>query len=114
MNSQLLERVRRLLEDAEAPSRNRYFEEFAGEEGQRVFRLYRIYLSLWEELGRAADRPEVRVAAAAEPGGLLLTVEDPKVAYRRQCLVPRELAPAFDQRLASLGLGPAPARKMEA
>jgi hypothetical protein len=106
----MLERVRRLLEDPETPSRNRFFDEFAGEEGQRVFRLYRIYLSLWEELGEAAGRPEVRVAAEPVAEGVMLTVEDPKVAYRRRCLVPSELQAVFGRRLASLGLaGPAAA-----
>ncbi len=99
IHSQVLE----LLLDKEAPSRNQDFERFSGPQGQRIYRLYRIYLSLLAELEQASQRPEVRVSLSREEGGYYLVIEDPRLAYRRNCLLPLELAPAFVERLRAWG-----------
>jgi len=92
------------LEAQEQPSRNRQFHEFNSLEGQQVLRLYRLYLSLLTELEEAAERPEVLICAQKKAGGIMLVLKDPKVAYQRSCLVPKELAHTFTKRIKKLGL----------
>ena len=104
MSNDIHDQVLRLLMEDYPPSRNRNFDRFKGTEGQRVYRLYRIYLSLLAELEEALDRPEVRVSIERQSDGYLLLIEDPKVAYRRNCLVPLSLAEPFLERLRALGL----------
>jgi len=104
MSNDIHGRVLTLLMEDYPPSRNRNFDRFKGPEGQRVYRLYRIYLSLLAELEEAMERPEVKVNINREGDGYRLLIEDPKVAYRRNCLVPLALAEPFLERLRALGL----------
>ena len=104
MNREILASVLELLQAPEPVSRNQQFQRFEGRRGERVHRLYRLYRSLGAELEQAAGRGEMRVRACRRPGGLELTVENPKVSYRRICLVPPELDPYFREILSRLGL----------
>jgi len=104
MDHYILERVLGLLMEEHPPSRNRSFDRFSEPDGQRVYRLYRIYLSLLAELEEAVERPEVRVSFSRETDGYRLLIEDDKVSYRRNCLVPSVLAEPFLERLRALGL----------
>lgn len=104
MNDDIHGRVLTLLMEDYPPSRNRNYDRFKGPQGQRVYRLYRIYLSLLAELEEAMERPEVKVNINREGDGYRLLIEDPKVAYRRNCLVPLALAEPFLERLRALGL----------
>jgi hypothetical protein len=104
MNNDVHGRVLNLLMEDFPPSRNRNFDRFKDPDGQRVYRLYRIYLSLLAELEEAAERPEVQVRFSREGDGYRLIIENPKVAYRRNCLVPISLAAPFLERLKALGL----------
>ncbi len=92
------------MEAQEQPSRNRQFHEFNSREGQQVLRLYRLYLSLLTELEEAAERPEVLISAQRQSSGIMLVLKDPRVAYQRSCLVPKELAHTFTKRMKRLGL----------
>lgn len=93
-----------MLETHDQPSRNRNFQDFNSPEGQRVLRLYRLYFSLLSDLEDAAGRPEVLISAFDEAGGIMLELKDPKVSYRRSCLVPKELAGTFHRKIQELGL----------
>ena len=104
MSTDIHDQVLSLLMEDYPPSRNRDFDRFKSPQGQRVYRLYRIYLSLLAELEEAVDRPEVKVNIKREGEGYRLLIEDPKVAYRRNCLVPLSLAEPFFERLKALGL----------
>jgi len=104
MKNDIHGRVLTLLMEDYPPSRNRNYDRFNGPDGQRVYRLYRIYLSLLAELEEAAERPEVQVDLSREGDGYRLVIEDPKVAYRRNCLVPLSLAEPFLARLRAMGL----------
>ena len=104
MSREILASVLELLQAQDPPSRNQHFQHFEGGRGERVRRLFRLYRSLGAELEQAAGGAEVRVRARHRPQGLELTLENPKVAYRRICLVPPELAPYFRGLLARLGL----------
>jgi hypothetical protein len=104
MNDKIHGQVLTLLMEDYPPSRNRNFDRFKGQDGQRVYRLYRIYLSLLAELEEAMERPEVEVSIQREGDGYRLMIQDPKVAYRRNCLVPLDLAEPFLERLRALGL----------
>ena len=97
-------RVKALLEQEEGFSRNKSFQEFSGSEGQRVIRLYRLYSSILKELETAAGRPDMEVSVRQEEGALWLTMTDHRVAYRRICSVPAELADHFRLHLSRLGL----------
>lgn len=104
MSNEIHDQVLSLLMEDYPPSRNRDFDRFKGTKGQRVYRLYRIYLSLLAELEEAMDRPEVSVSIQRETDGYRLVIQDPKVAYRRNCLVPLSLAEPFLERLRAMGL----------
>ncbi len=104
MSQEILGSVLELLRAEDPASRNRHFQQFEGRRGERVHRLFRLYRSLGVELEQAARRRDMRVRARRRPAGLELTVENPKVAYRRTCLVPPELDPYFRDILARLGL----------
>lgn len=104
MSSEIHDQVLSLLKEDFPPSRNRNFDRFKGKEGQRVYRLYRIYLSLLAELEEAMDRPEVKVSIKREDDTYRLVIEDPKVSYRRNCMVPLALAEPFLERLSAMGL----------
>ena len=103
MPDPIMARVSALLSKREANSRNRNFNAYASQEGQQVFRLYRLYLSLLSEIEQAAGRPEMVVKASSHTGGLMLELTDPKVAYCRRTLVPPELSALFKNTLKSLG-----------
>ena len=103
MKAKVLAQVADLLENHDQPSRNRNFQDFNSPRGQNVLRLYRLYLSLLLELEDAAARPEVLISASDEAGGLMLELKDPKVSYRRSCLVPKELAETFHQKIKGVG-----------
>ncbi|MGD9124591.1 MAG: hypothetical protein PVG60_05830 [Desulfarculaceae bacterium] len=102
MKTDVLAEVLGLLSAAEHQSRNRNFEDFTSQNGKRVLRLYRLYHALLKELEEAAARPEIRVSSKPDSQGLMLSLEDPKVSYRRTCLVPWELAPFFQDKLKAL------------
>lgn len=104
MINDIHDQVLSLLMEEYPPSRNRDFDRFKSAKGQRIYRLYRIYLSLLAELEEAMDRPEVSVSIKRETDGYRLEIEDPKVAYRRNCLVPLSLAEPFLERLRAMGL----------
>ena len=106
-NGEVLERVRSLLAGEGRQSRNQGFAEFSDREGQEVMRLYRLYVSLAQELRAAAERPDVRVLASRQEGGLRLEVRDPKVSYRRSCHIPPSLVGHFLKVLAQMGPRPA-------
>ncbi len=98
-------KVSALLKKRNADSRNLNFNAYASPEGQKVYRLYRLYLSLLSEIEAAADRPEMTVKASIQKSGLMLELTDPKVAYYRRCMVPPELTPLFQNTLKNLGYG---------
>ena len=104
MESEVLQRVAEMLRSPGAVARNRNLLEFESEAGQRAWRCYRLFLSLLAELERAAQSPEVRVSAQETEGGLQLVLVDPRVSYRRSCLVPPELVELFLEKLTALGL----------
>jgi hypothetical protein len=104
MSNKIHDQVLSLLLEDYPPSRNRNYDRFKGTEGQRVYRLYRIYLSLLAELEEAMDRPEVKVSISREADAYRLVIEDPRVAYRRNCLVPLSLAEPFLERISTMGL----------
>jgi hypothetical protein len=101
---QVWAQVRHLLLGQTDSSRNRRYLEFASPDGQRVLKLFRQYQSLLLELEQAAARGDMEVSAKQEPSGLMLSVKDPKVNYRRACQVPPPLADLFWKRLTELGL----------
>ncbi len=104
MSGDILDSVLELLQAEDPASRNQHFQKFEGRRGERVHRLFRLYRSLGNEMEQAAGRSGMRVRARRHQAGLELTVENPKVAYRRTCLVPPELAPYFRDILDRLGL----------
>jgi len=104
MESEVLRRVAEMLRSPGAVTRNRNLLEFENEAGQRAWRCYRLFLSLMAELERAAQSPEVRVSVQESEAGLQLVLVDPRVSYRRSCLVPPELVELFKDKLAALGL----------
>ena len=91
-----------------SPAATAIFRISTRPEGQRVLRLYRLYMSsLLSELEDAAARPEVLINAFNENGGLMLELKDPKVSYRRSCLVPKELSqPLFSRKIQAIGFVP--------
>jgi hypothetical protein len=103
-SDQVWTQVRHLLQGQSETSRNRRYLEFASLDGQRVLKLFRQYQSLLLELEQAAARGDMEVSAKQEPTGLMLSVRDPKVSYRRACQVPPPLADLFWDRLKELGL----------
>ena len=109
-DARVLTRVRTLLERDELTSRNRPVPEVSETRSQEVYRLYRLYAAVSRELGEAATRPEVMVRAERQDGGLLLTIADPRVNYRRQSLAPPPLDAYFIHLLERLGL-PGPGLK---
>ncbi|MCA1906635.1 MAG: hypothetical protein LDL11_08620 [Desulfarculus sp.] len=107
-DSRVLTRVRHLLERDQISSRDRPVPEVNETRSQEVYRLYRLYAAVSRELGEAATRPEMVVRAERRDGGLLLTIADPRVNYRRQSLAPPPLDAYFIRLLERLGLpGPA-------
>ncbi|MCB2187019.1 MAG: hypothetical protein KQJ78_11420 [Deltaproteobacteria bacterium] len=104
MSKGVFQRVAALLGSAGSPSRNADYQDYSGEEGQRVIRLYRLYRSLLKDLEQAAERSDVVISANLENGQLRLELADPRVSYRRVCLVPEPLTPHFLERLAGLGV----------
>lgn len=104
MNPEIVSRVAKMLSLEKGYSRNRYFDEFSEGEGRQAMRLYRLCSSLLQELEEAAARPEVRVSTSLVPGGMQLVIEDPKVSYRRICLVPQPLVGHMERRLVLLGI----------
>ena len=109
-DARVLNRVRNLLEREDASGRNRPVPEASETKSQEVYRLYRLYAAVSRELGEAALRPEVMVSAERVDRGLLLTIADPRVNYRRQSLAPPPLDAYFVGLLERLGL-PAPVVK---
>ncbi len=102
--AELLGQVLELLRSPAGANRNMRFLEYSSNQGQAVLRLYRQYQSLSRELEQAAARGDMRVSCLREGNGLRLLVEDPRVSYRRQCLVPAPLAGHFLELLGRLGL----------
>lgn len=105
-DQRVLAKVRQLLERETGADRSPGPADYGDRHGQEVYRLYRLYAALARELGEAAQRPEMRVAVERQERGLMLTIADPKVNYRRQSLIPLALEPYFSGLIASLGLGP--------
>ena len=103
-DARVLTRVRNLLERDDLSSRNRPNPEVSETRSQEVYRLYRLYAAVSRELGEAATRPEVVVRAERMDGGLLLTIADSRVSYRRQSLAPPPLDAYFIRLLEQLGL----------
>lgn len=96
----VFEQVLALLTSPAPPSRNRHFALFAGQGGNRVHRMYRLYRSLAQEAVRLAARPGASARLRREEGGLWLELKDPGMAYQRRCLLPPELSGYFLERLA--------------
>lgn len=107
-DQRVLAKVRQLLEREAGSGRNPGPTDYSDRHGQEVYRLYRLYAALARELGEAAQRPEMRVAVEKHEHGLMLTIADPKVNYRRQSLIPTALEAYFNGLIASLGLAPGP------
>jgi hypothetical protein len=117
IEAEIMARVLVMLKSEEAPSRNGAFQDFAGPQGQRVFKLFRIYQALVEEMTEAVRRPHMAVNARRRQGALELEVVNPKVAYRRLCPIPTELTAFFVERLRELGValeGEAPPDRIDA
>ncbi len=105
MSQSIWEKVGAMLGGQLPASRNRQLASLGSGSGRRAHRLFRLYGSLLSELERAAGQPGTVVRALDRPGGLLVVVERPALAYRRRTLVPPPLAGFFRRRLAGLGLG---------
>ena len=104
MATGLMGQVRSLLENEGPTARNRDYDNFASQEGKRVFRLFRLYTAVLAELDQAASSSDLRVSALRQEDGLRLVVENPRVAYRRTTLIPLELEAPFLRRLREMGL----------
>lgn len=102
MDPKTLTEVLDLLSLPQAVSRNRNLSRFSGETGLRLWRLYRVYLSLLRDLRRAADDPDITVKATANGGGLRVEVYNERLHWRRINDVPQALAPFFRQRIDGL------------
>lgn len=106
-DQRVLVKVRQLLERSSGDGRSPGPSDYSDRHGQEVYRLYRLYAALVRELNEAAQRPEMRVAVEPYEQGLMLTIADPKVNYRRQSIIPATLEPYFSGLIASLGLAAA-------
>jgi hypothetical protein len=104
MPESLLHQVNRLLETKPPVSRNRDFKIFDHGEGKRLFKLYRLYLSILRELEDAAYTPGMRVSSGRTPEGLELVLSNPGLAYSRHCLIPTEISHHFEKALKRLGV----------
>ncbi len=101
MDPKTLTEVLDLLSMPQAFSRNQNLARFSGDAGKRVWRLYRVYLSLLRDLERAVGEPETMVSARGngKGNGLRIEMANHKLHWRRINVVPQALVPLFRERL---------------
>jgi hypothetical protein len=100
MNDPVTERVRRMLAAKEPPSRNRDFETYAGPEGGRVWRAYKLYRSLLADI-RRVGKGGVRVRTIGDAGGAVEVRGLPGKA-RRTTWVPAVILSVLARRVPFL------------
>ena len=104
MDPKTLTEVLDLLRMPQAFSRNQNLARFSGDAGKRVWRLYRVYLSLLRDLEKAAAEPETTVMARGKDKGLRIEMTNQRLHWRRINVVPQTLVPFFRERLDGLCL----------
>lgn len=107
MDPKTLTEVLDLLSLPQAVSRNRNLARFSGDSGLRVWRIYRVYLSLLRDLEKAVFEPEIKVLATQNGEGLRIEMFNKRLRWRRINDIPQILIPFFRQRLDGLKLADA-------
>ena len=102
VNHEIIGQALRLLQNPEEASRNRSYDNFSHNAGQKALHLYRIIKSLENEFKTSQGLGSFEVGPSEE-NMVEIRFSNPALHYTRICYLPRELFSWLADRLGALG-----------